>query len=165
MIRKVTYQGVDYGSQLCSDTHLCQHCRVCQLWGKVDGVLLVMAMVARIPMTMMMIRSDRQKHCNDHDKDCKNSDENGQKLRPPCAQVHRRAHYLHNWEPAHLHNFPKSRPLVYRHNANQIYMGYIYLLSRPLVCVLLSAIVYSQLNLNPNKVHLYKIPPTQPTSC
>ena len=45
---------------ICARTHLCQHCRVCQLWGKVDGVLLIMAMIARILMTMMMmIRSSK----------------------------------------------------------------------------------------------------------
>ena len=83
-------------------------------------------------------------------------------------------HIISTTENLHICTIFPNLDHWYRHNANQIYMGYIYLLSRPLVCVLLSAIVYSLLNLNPNRVPIrdhirvkglpmYKIPPTQPT--
>ena len=143
----------------CVQTHLCQHCRVCQLWGKVDRVLLIMAMIARILMTMtMMIRSSKALQWS------------RQGLQKFWWKWSKAAATLCT-SPQKSTLSPQLRTCTifpnldhwYRHNANQIYMGYIYLLSRPLVCVLLSAIVYSQLNLNPNWVPMYKIPPVPTT--
>ena len=75
-------------------------------------------------------------------------------------------HIISTTENLHICTIFPNLDHWYRHNANQIYMGYIYLLSRPLVYYCLQLFtLYSTLTLISYRVPMYKIPPTQPTSC